>query len=82
MNADDVVRVRYAPGVVGETRRVVHVAIRRPDGACVALCDLVIAAAEAELLDEIAGMPCLVCVRELALGFGGAPAELDAEAAR
>ncbi|WP_258343453.1 hypothetical protein [Saccharopolyspora gregorii] len=82
MNADDVVQVRYAPGVVGETRRVVHVAIRRPDGACAALCELVIEAAEAELLDGPAGMPCLVCVRALALGSGGAPVELDAEASR
>ncbi|MEU6131473.1 hypothetical protein ABZ805_20065 [Saccharopolyspora sp. NPDC047091] len=80
MNADDVVRVRYAPGLVGETRRVVHAGVRRPDGDWGTLCAAVLRADEAELVDGLRGMPCMVCVRTTALRSAAARAELGFEA--
>lgn len=64
---DHPARVRYRPGVVGETKRVVHIAMPLPDGDFYGLCDLRLAGADTELISDLLGMPCMACTRELAI---------------
>lgn len=75
MGAGDLVRVRYRAGVVGETRRVVHVAATQPGGVHRTLCTLVIRDEDAELLGEVTGMPCMACTRTLSRGTATPRAE-------
>ncbi|GDY31059.1 hypothetical protein [Gandjariella thermophila] len=61
-----VLLVRLRPGVVGESRRVVHV-VPVPAGSAVpavlvAYCGARIPPGAAELLPEPAGMPCTACL--------------------
>ncbi|GAB2658367.1 hypothetical protein GCM10027271_16290 [Saccharopolyspora gloriosae] len=81
MGVGDVVRVRFRPGVVGEAARVVHQAVVLPTGACFSLCEAVIGESEAEFLDGVGGMPCMVCVRVMALRSSAGGRELDAPGA-
>lgn len=60
-------RVRYRAGVVGERRRVVHVAMSLRGGDFLALCELRLAAGEVEEISDLRGMPCMVCTRVLAM---------------
>lgn len=57
---------RPMPGVVGETRRVVHVFPLWPDGTVpqrvTALCGAEFGHGQLELLDQPAGMPCERCL--------------------
>lgn len=53
---------RPLPGVVGETRRVVHLAGLTANGRVTGLCGASFATADVEILDHIAGMPCEVCL--------------------
>ncbi|MBK0866502.1 hypothetical protein INP57_06790 [Saccharopolyspora sp. HNM0986] len=59
--------MRYRSGVVGETKRVVHIAMPLPNGDFHALCDLRLPSADTELISDLLGMPCMACTRELAL---------------
>ena len=79
MSAPDYpVRVRLRAGVVGEAKRVVHIAMSLPGGGYVALCEVRLAGADAELISDLLGMPCMVCTRILALRSQVAdPAELN-----
>lgn len=66
MGEPTVLLVRFRPGVVGLTRRVVHV-VPMPDGGAVpeqltANCGLVIDRAQVELLDGPVGSPCELCL--------------------
>jgi hypothetical protein len=59
-----VLLVRLRAGVVGESRRSVHVVpfpVRESD-VLVACCGLPIVPVLAEYLDELRGMPCELCV--------------------
>ncbi|WP_338600174.1 hypothetical protein [Saccharopolyspora sp. SCSIO 74807] len=68
MNAPDYpVRVRYRSGVVGEAKRVVHIAMSLPGGDFLGLCELRLAGADAELISDLLGMPCMACTRLLAM---------------
>lgn len=63
------VPVRYRAGEVGETRRVVHTATWTPAWCYRAVCGEEIDVHRAEVV--AAGMPCVACVRALALRDGG-----------
>ncbi|WP_460959422.1 hypothetical protein [Parasphingorhabdus pacifica] len=72
------VAVRFAAGVVGESRRQAHLA-EAPDGDSPpalwpTLCGLEIRATLAEVSDRPAGMPCVRC---LAAMTSSSPEELD-----
>ncbi|QUH02758.1 hypothetical protein HUO13_19845 [Saccharopolyspora erythraea] len=73
------VSVRYAAGVVGESRRHAHLSVAPPDGvrpaAWPTYCGLEIPAHLAEVAHQPAGMPCLRCLS----GFTAMTPELDAE---
>lgn len=59
--AEVLLPVRYQPGVVGESRRVVHRAVRMPGGRLfVGLCGEPLAGGVVEL--GVSGAPCLRCV--------------------
>lgn len=59
------IRVRYRQGIVGETRRVVHVAWTT--GTTVqALCGAELLLTEAEVIND-GGMPCMQCTAKAAL---------------
>jgi len=78
----DVVRVRYRAGLVGEARRVVHLALWHEGFRT--LCGREIRCREAEILGVAAGMPCMACARVLALrsrlgGTRGLAREVAAE---
>ncbi len=76
-SADYPVRVRFRAGVVGETKRVVHIAMSLPGGGYLGLCEVRLAGPDAELISDLLGMPCMVCTRVLALRSRVAdPAEL------
>ena len=78
VSADYPRRVRYRAGLVGERQRVVHIAMPLACGDFLALCELRLAAAEAEEISDLLGMPCMVCTRILALRSQVAdPAELN-----
>ena len=72
--------VRVLPGLIGESRRVVH-AVRTDgqalSGVLAAVCGEQFVAVEVERLDEITGMPCEVC-----LALGPTPRETAARSAR
>lgn len=53
--------------MVGETKRVVHVAIPLASGDFLALCETKLAAADAEVISALLGMPCMACTRVMAL---------------
>lgn len=62
-----VLLVRYRAGVVGDTRRAVHVvpplpASRSAEGMLTALCGAILSPAELEVVSFREGMPCLACV--------------------
>ena len=60
-----VLLVRLRAGVVGESRRSVHVVpfpVREREGLLVAYCGLPIVSMLAEYLDTFRGMPCELCV--------------------
>jgi hypothetical protein len=60
-----VLLVRLRAGIVGETRRSVHVVpfpSEQRDGVMVAYCGLPIVAIFAEYLETLRGMPCELCV--------------------
>ena len=58
-----VVLARPAPGVVGESRRTVHVFPAGPEaGHLTAYCGLRIRPESVEVLDRITGMPCETCL--------------------
>jgi hypothetical protein len=60
-----VVLVRYRPGVVGETARLVHVVVlpaQGQAGAVEALCGAALRLADMETVAPGEGMPCTVCV--------------------
>jgi hypothetical protein len=66
-----VLLVRYRPGVVGLTRRVVHV-VPLPAGApashrLTAYCGAVIEPGQVELMDRPAGAPCTLCLLQAPL---------------
>lgn len=68
MNAPDYpVRVRYRAGVVGETKRFVHIAMAVAGGDYLGLCEVRLAGADSELISDLLGMPCMACTRILAL---------------
>jgi len=62
--------VRYRRGVVGESKRTVHLVpitgstldVTQVPGVIEALCGLVFSPGEAEALPEISGMPCVDCM--------------------
>jgi hypothetical protein len=65
--AAPVLLVRYRAGVVGETRRTVHVVALLPDsrsaqGMLTALCGALLSAAKLEIVAFREGMPCPACV--------------------
>jgi hypothetical protein len=65
-----VVLVRLRAGVVGETRRSVHVvpfSAASRDGVMVAYCGLPIVPFFAEYLETLQGMPCELCVARAAM---------------
>lgn len=63
------IRVRYRPGVVGETRRVVHAA--EPTGSTAqTLCGTELSVADVEIV-EYGGMPCMPCTARAALAAAG-----------
>jgi len=80
MTGDAVLLVRLRAGVVGETRRSVHVVPfgARTDGLMVTYCGMPIVPIFAEYLETLRGMPCELCVARapamkdsfLALGDG------------
>ncbi len=60
------VYVRFRLGVVGESRRTVHLAYlleKAHAGVFVALCGQRFVPGEAELLGEISGQPCFPCLQ-------------------
>lgn len=60
-----VLLVRLRAGVVGESRRSVHVVpfpLRERGDVLVAYCGLPIVPVLAEYLDEVRGMPCELCL--------------------
>lgn len=64
-----VLLVRLRAGVVGESRRSVHVVpfpVRERGDVLVAYCGLPIVPVLAEYLDGMAGMPCELCVARAA----------------
>ncbi|WP_243793542.1 hypothetical protein [Saccharopolyspora gloriosae] len=61
------VRVRYRAGAVGEAKRVVHVAMPLRDGDYLALCEERLTVADAEVISDLLGMPCMACTRVMAL---------------
>lgn len=65
--AGNLARVRYRAGVVGERRRVVHLAMVLSSGDYLGLCELRLPAVEAEEISDLLGMPCMVCTRVLAV---------------
>jgi hypothetical protein len=74
-----VLLVRLRAGVVGESRRMVHVVpfpVRETDDVLVAYCGLPIVPVLAEYLDGMRGMPCELCVAR-ATGLKSAAAVLQ-----
>jgi len=67
MGVGDVVRVRFREGVVGESRRGVHVAEWVAGEVFRTWCGLGIREQDGEILGTLAGMPCMTCVRVLSL---------------
>lgn len=61
------IRVRYRPGVVGETRRVVHAAWSPAAPVVHTLCGAELPVEQIELLDNLGGMPCMQCTARAAL---------------
>lgn len=61
-------RFRYRPGVVGESRRVVHASVLWSSSAGVvrSLCGREFALGDVEVLEGIGGMPCMACTRTAA----------------
>src|SRR5205085_9829469 len=60
-----VLLVRLRPGVVGESRRSVHIVPfsgAETDGVLVAYCGMPIVGVLAELLEDVRGMPCELCL--------------------
>ena len=69
-----VLLVRLRAGVVGESRRTVHVVpfpVRETDDVLVAYCGLPIVPVLAEYLDGMHGMPCEVCLARATRGRPG-----------
>lgn len=60
------IRVRYRWGVVGEARRVVHVAWPWSGRVVRALCGAELLVAEIERVD-VGGMPCMQCTARAAI---------------
>lgn len=61
------IRVRYKQGVVGETRRVVHVAWQIPrEDSILTLCGAQMSPSESEVFDD-GGMPCMQCAARASL---------------
>lgn len=81
MPIGDVVRVRFREGVVGESRRGVHVAEWVAGEVFRTWCGLGIREQDGEILGTLAGMPCMTCVRVLSLRarVSGERVELAAE---
>ncbi|MBB5067492.1 hypothetical protein [Saccharopolyspora gloriosae] len=59
------VPVRYRTGEAGETSRVVHMAVWTSSAVYLAMCGAELDGHRAEVV--VSGMPCMPCVRELAL---------------
>lgn len=57
--------VRFRRGIVGETKRVVHLVPipigDNPPAVLVAICGTQFGPEQADLLDELRGMPCVRC---------------------
>ncbi|WP_338597833.1 hypothetical protein [Saccharopolyspora sp. SCSIO 74807] len=77
MLINEVVRVRYRLGLVGEARRTVHVATATPGELYRTLCELVMRADDVEVFDRPAGAPCMFCTRALALGSESSAGQCD-----
>jgi hypothetical protein len=67
------IRVRYAPGVVGETKRVVHLvnlptfedAVQaQEDEEVSALCGETMRLREVDVINGMAGAPCFLCLQK------------------
>lgn len=62
----DAIAVRYAPGVLPESQRQVHMAEQPSDNAVprswLTYCGMEIPAQLAEVSDKPAGMPCMGCL--------------------
>ncbi|WP_232376173.1 hypothetical protein [Amycolatopsis aidingensis] len=67
--------VRPRPGVVGESKRVCHVVpipeSGRSAGPLAALCGEPVVPAEVEVLPQLSGMPCELCVANSTPGRAG-----------
>ena len=69
-------RFRYAPGVVGESKRVVHQAVFTDGTSVWALCRREFAVTDIEEIGRC-GMPCMACTGQAAAASSGQVPVLD-----